>query len=74
VPRRYQTSLSRDDVVAYLNEYASHFGLQVITGTTVRRIRRANPGDGEWIVEIAGGDESVPSPAITRCGASTWDR
>ena len=35
IPSRYPTYLSRDDVVAYLNEYARHFGLRIVTGTTV---------------------------------------
>ena len=39
IPRRYPRYLSRDDVVAYLNEYARHFGLRIVTGTTVREIR-----------------------------------
>ena len=54
IPSRYPLYLSRDDVVAYLNEYARHFGLRVVTGTTVERIRSASP-DG-WTVETGDGD------------------
>jgi putative flavoprotein involved in K+ transport len=39
IPRRYPTYLSRDDFVAYLNEYARHFELRVVTGANVQRIR-----------------------------------
>src|SRR4029077_16118856 len=41
IPSRYPTYLSRDDVVAYLQEYARRFGLRVVTGTAVSRIRPA---------------------------------
>jgi putative flavoprotein involved in K+ transport len=49
---RYPLYLSRDDVVAYLNEYARHFGLRVVTGTNVRTIRRAPDG---WVVATTEG-------------------
>jgi putative flavoprotein involved in K+ transport len=57
IPHRYPTYLSRDDVVAYLNEYARHFGLRVVTGTRVTRIRSRNGSPGEWTVETGTGDE-----------------
>ena len=47
IPRSYPTYLSRDQVVAYLREYAQHFSLKVVTGTAARSVER----DGsEWIV------------------------
>jgi putative flavoprotein involved in K+ transport len=53
IPSRYPTYLSRSDVVAYLQEYARHFELRVITAT-VQRIR---PRDSTgWTIETAGGD------------------
>jgi len=56
IPRRFPAYLSRNDVVAYLDEYARHFNLRVITGTTVDRIRpRRDPQPG-WIIDTAGGD------------------
>jgi putative flavoprotein involved in K+ transport len=56
IPRRFPAYLSRNDVVAYLDEYARHFNLRVITGTTVDRIRpRRDPPPG-WIIETAAGD------------------
>ena len=56
IPSRYPTYLSRDDIVAYLKEYARHFALRIVTGATVQAIRprRASP-DG-WSVEMVGGD------------------
>jgi len=53
IPRRYPTYLSRDDVVAYLQEYAKHFGLRVVTGTPVTAIRRPPDSPAQWIVETA---------------------
>jgi putative flavoprotein involved in K+ transport len=56
IPSRYPTYLSRDDVVAYLREYAHHLGLRIVTGATVQKIRsRRAPPDG-WSVEMVGGD------------------
>jgi putative flavoprotein involved in K+ transport len=56
IPSRYPKYLSRDDVVAYLNEYARHFGLRVLTRTSVQGIRSpTTPGDG-WIVDTVVGD------------------
>jgi putative flavoprotein involved in K+ transport len=56
IPRRYPTYLSRDDVVAYLNEYARRFALEVVTGTTVRKIRPRNDSPDSWIVDTDSGD------------------
>jgi len=59
IPRRYPTYLSRDDVVAYLQEYARHFDLRVVTSTTVERIRpQATPRAG-WTVEARGASGTV---------------
>jgi putative flavoprotein involved in K+ transport len=56
IPGRYPLYLSRDDFVAYLNEYAGHFGLRVVAGTSARRIRRRDRRADEWTVDTAGGD------------------
>jgi putative flavoprotein involved in K+ transport len=54
VSRRYPLYLSRNDVVAYLNEYARHFGLRIHVGMTVTRIRSRDAASGEWTVETDG--------------------
>jgi putative flavoprotein involved in K+ transport len=54
IPSRYPRYLSRDDVVAYLQEYARHFGLRVVTGAGIRRVRSPGASDG-WTVETVGG-------------------
>jgi putative flavoprotein involved in K+ transport len=41
----------RDDVVAYLTEYARHFALPVVLGSRVRAIRRIDTG---YLVEVDG--------------------
>jgi cation diffusion facilitator CzcD-associated flavoprotein CzcO len=51
VPRRYGRWVSRDDVVAYLGEYARHHGIRPRFGTEVRRLER----DGDlWKAETDG--------------------
>ena len=39
IPSRYPRYLSRDEFVDYLREYARHFALRVVGGTSVRRVR-----------------------------------
>jgi len=56
IPSRYPTYLSRDDVAAYLREYAHHFGLRIVTGATVEKIRSRRAPPDRWSVEIEGGD------------------
>ena len=51
IPRRYPKYLSRNDVVAYLGEYARHFRLRVVTGTTALAIRSRSGSHGGWSVE-----------------------
>jgi cation diffusion facilitator CzcD-associated flavoprotein CzcO len=55
IPARYPTYLARDEVVAYLNEYARRFGLRVIAPTSVVRIAVEAPS--AWIVETADASE-----------------
>ena len=63
IPDRYPTYLSRDELVQYLNEYAGHFGLKILTGTTVRKIRAedAGPANGR-----------SRRPAARHGGAASW--
>jgi len=56
IPRRYPAYLSRDDVVEYLREYAHHFGLRVVAGAAVRRIRPPGAASERWTVETVDGD------------------
>jgi len=65
IPQRYPTYLARDDFVAYLNEYARHFRLQVLTGVAVKAVRR---GEGEWVVQAAAGDAWCAPVAVIATG------
>jgi putative flavoprotein involved in K+ transport len=56
IPHRYPLYLSRNDVVAYLWEYARHFGLRVVAGTTASGIRSPDTPSGEWTVETTEGE------------------
>jgi putative flavoprotein involved in K+ transport len=56
IPSRYPRYLSRDDVVAYLGEYARHFGLRVVAGVTVQGIRSRGTSANGWTLETMGGD------------------
>jgi len=55
IPSRYPRYLSRDDFVAYLTEYARHFELRVVTGTTIRGVRSRGASASGWTVETVGG-------------------
>src|SRR5256714_2415783 len=52
----------RDDVVAYLTEYARHFALPVVLGSRVRAIRRA---EGRYLIEINGHSYTADQVVVT---------
>ncbi|MFB6874829.1 flavin-containing monooxygenase [Streptomyces sp. NPDC056323] len=54
MPRRFGRWVSRDDVVRYLDKYAEHHELEVVTGVEVSRIDRA-PDGGDWQLTATGG-------------------
>jgi putative flavoprotein involved in K+ transport len=68
IPHRYPTYLSRDDVVAYLNEYAAHFSLRVVTGATVQKIRSPDAAPVRWTVQTAGGEVWCGRAAVIATG------
>jgi len=55
IPRHYPLYLSRADFVAYLNEYARHFQLRIVAGTTVQKIRSSDAAPRTWTVDTVGG-------------------
>ncbi|MGW1843411.1 flavin-containing monooxygenase [Streptomyces sp. NPDC001966] len=54
MPRRFGRWVSRDDVVRYLDKYAEHHGLEVVTGVEVSRIDRS-PDGKDWQLTATGG-------------------
>ncbi|HWC34634.1 MAG TPA: NAD(P)/FAD-dependent oxidoreductase [Mycobacteriales bacterium] len=61
IPREYGPWVGRDDVVRYLEAYASHHGLRPTFGTTIDRIDR----DGDaWLLRSAQGDRRVPNVVV----------
>ncbi|HWU09651.1 MAG TPA: NAD(P)/FAD-dependent oxidoreductase [Streptomyces sp.] len=54
MPRRFGRWVSRDDMVRYLEKYAEHHELEVVTGVEVSRIDRTGDGAG-WRLSATGG-------------------
>ncbi|MFF2010220.1 flavin-containing monooxygenase [Streptomyces sp. NPDC058195] len=54
LPRRFGRWVSRDDMVRYLDKYAEHHELEVVTGVEVSRIDRA-PDGRDWQLTASGG-------------------
>ena len=54
MPRRFGRWVSRDDVVRYLDKYAEHHELEVVTGVEVSRVDRA-PDGRNWQLTATGG-------------------
>lgn len=53
MPRRFGRWVSRDDMVRYLEKYAEHHELEVVTGVEVSRVDRAADGSG-WQLSATG--------------------
>ncbi|MET7932638.1 NAD(P)/FAD-dependent oxidoreductase [Streptomyces sp. NPDC005322] len=62
IPRAYGRWVARDDVVRYLERYAEHHRLEIVTGVEVSRIDRA-ADDTEWVLRATGGRE-LSSPVV----------
>lgn len=62
IPRRYPKYPSRDQFVEYLNEYAQHFDLRVITGRKVEKIAPDSNGRQTWT--ITSRNETFRAPAV----------
>ncbi len=50
IPRSASNYLSRDEYVAYLNDYARHFDLRIVTDFPAQRIRMESQTPGGWQV------------------------
>ena len=63
IPRRYGRWVARDDLVAYLREYASNRRLEPELGVEVTRIERDTDGAG-WRVETSKGSRAASAVVV----------
>jgi putative flavoprotein involved in K+ transport len=67
MPRRFGRWVSRDDVVRYLEKYAEHHRLEVVTGVEVSRVDRSPDGTG-WLLHGTGGRELTGAAVVVATG------
>ncbi|MFI7015566.1 flavin-containing monooxygenase [Streptomyces sp. NPDC050164] len=67
MPRRFGRWASRDNVARYLEKYAEHHRLEVVTGVEVSRIERAPDGTG-WLLHATGGRELTGAAVVVATG------
>ncbi len=67
MPRRFGRWVARDDVVRYLEKYAEHHHLEIVTGVEVFRVERARDGDG-WLLHASGGRELTGAAVVVATG------
>ncbi|MEU2246959.1 NAD(P)/FAD-dependent oxidoreductase [Streptomyces sp. NPDC019224] len=67
MPRKFGRWVARDDVVRYLEKYAEHHELEVITGVEVSRLDRAADGTG-WRLSASGGRELTGRAVVVATG------
>ncbi|MGW1953910.1 flavin-containing monooxygenase [Streptomyces sp. NPDC001920] len=67
IPRRFGRWVSRDDVVRYLEKYAEHHDLEIVTGVEVSRVEPAPDGSG-WLLRATGGRELTGAAVVVATG------
>ncbi|CAL9302911.1 flavin-containing monooxygenase [Streptomyces sp. R02] len=67
MPRRFGRWPSRDDVVRYLEKYAEHHRLEIVTGVEVSRVERTPEGTG-WLLRATGGRELTGAAVVVATG------
>ncbi|GGW66653.1 monooxygenase [Streptomyces lucensis JCM 4490] len=67
IPRRFGRWVARDDVVRYLEKYAEHHELEIVTGVEVHRVERTPDGTG-WLLHASGGRELTGSAVVVATG------
>ncbi|MGW3458421.1 flavin-containing monooxygenase [Streptomyces olivaceoviridis] len=67
IPRKFGRWVSRDDVVRYLEKYAEHHQLEIVTGVEVHRVERSEDGTG-WLLRASGGRELTGSAVVVATG------
>lgn len=67
MPRRFGRWVSRDDVIRYLEKYAEHHELEIVTGVEVSRVERSSDGTG-WLLHATGGRELTGAAVVVATG------
>ncbi|GHF17717.1 NAD(P)/FAD-dependent oxidoreductase [Streptomyces griseoluteus] len=67
IPRRFGRWVARDDVVRYLEKYAEHHQLEIVTGVEVFRVEKASDGAG-WLLHASGGRELTGAAVVVATG------
>ncbi|WAX79475.1 flavin-containing monooxygenase [Streptomyces sp. KMM 9044] len=67
IPRRFGRWVARDDMVRYLEKYAEHHRLEIVTGVEVSRIERTADGTG-WLLHATGGRELTGVAVVVATG------
>ncbi|MEU3659331.1 NAD(P)/FAD-dependent oxidoreductase [Streptomyces sp. NPDC032940] len=67
MPRRFGRWVARDDMVRYLEKYADHHQLEIVTGVEVSRVERAPDGTG-WLLHASGGRELTGAAVVIATG------
>src|SRR5690606_31111659 len=67
MPRRFGRWVARDDVVRYLEKYAEHHRLEIVTGVEVSRVERSPDGTG-WLLRATGGRELTGAAVVVATG------
>ncbi|RZB19807.1 NAD(P)/FAD-dependent oxidoreductase [Streptomyces sp. F001] len=67
VPRRFGRWVSRDNVIRYLEKYAEHHELEIVTGVEVSRVDRTPDGTG-WLLHATGGRELTGGAVVVATG------
>lgn len=68
IPRRYGAWVRRDDLVAYLEQYARQFQITPEFGVEVRRIER---DAGSWRLQTSAGDRQARTVVLATGGSRT---
>ncbi|MEV5874262.1 NAD(P)/FAD-dependent oxidoreductase [Streptomyces sp. NPDC052101] len=66
-PRKFGRWVARDNVVRYLEKYAEHHELEIVTGVEVFRVEHAEDGSG-WLLHASGGRELTGSAVVVATG------
>ncbi|MBA2947134.1 flavin-containing monooxygenase [Streptomyces himalayensis] len=67
MPRSFGRWVSRGNVVRYLEKYAQHHELEIVTGVEVSRVEPSPDGSG-WLLHATGGRELTGSAIVVATG------